>query len=133
MSDDRVFEVSHIVDEDCSDPNKRIFKVHWAGYPSEYDSWEPLENLAAGASQVIRKWDRKKKNKQELVAKRKAQEADALSGQRRRERSASQTGPWQRSIEAFIQRRDVVRSSIPSIKVIAFFRMECVCLIAGEN
>ena len=133
MSDETVFEVSHIVDEDCSDPNKRIYKVHWAGYPSEYDSWEPLENLAAGASQVIRKWDRKKKKKQELLAKRKAQEADVLSGQHRRERSASRTGPWQQSIEAFIQRRDLVRPATPSIKVIVFFHVERMCLIVGED
>jgi len=133
MSDEAVFEVSHIVDEDCSDPNKRVFKVHWVGYPSEYDSWEPVENLADGASRVIREWDRKKKQQQKLLAKRKVKEADVISGQRRRERQASQSEPLFRSAEAHIHRPDSVRSATPSVKVIAFFDEECMCLIAGEE
>lgn len=65
MSDGRSYEVSHIVDEDYSNPNKRVFRVHWLGYPSKYDSWEPLENLQDGALEVVREWDRKKKRQRQ--------------------------------------------------------------------
>jgi Chromo (CHRromatin Organisation MOdifier) domain len=64
MSDGNVYEVSHIVDEDYSNPNKRIFRVRWLGYTSKYDSWEPLENLQDGALEVVRNWDLKKKQTQ---------------------------------------------------------------------
>jgi hypothetical protein len=73
MSDGNVYEVSHIVDEDYSDPNRRVFRVRWLGYASKHDSWEPLENLQDGALDAVREWDRKKKQ----ARKRKAMEEKA--------------------------------------------------------
>lgn len=69
MADEETFEVSHIVEEDYSNPNKRVFLIRWLGYTSENDSWEPLENLEPGAIEVVRKWDRKKKQLQRRKAK----------------------------------------------------------------
>jgi hypothetical protein len=120
MSEEPVFEVSHIVDEDCSNPNRRAFKVHWRGYPSEYDSWEPVENLLDGASQVIREWDRKKKQ----LAKRKAKEAHVLSTQRKKEQKAGPMGLWQRSMESFVQKRRAVEAGTPLVKVAVCLHVE---------
>jgi hypothetical protein len=69
MSGDTVYEVSHIVDEDCSHPNQRVFLVRWVGYTSQQDTWEPLDNLKDGAMEVVREWDRKKKQVQKRMAK----------------------------------------------------------------
>ena len=79
MSDEPLYEVSHIVEEDYSNPNQRVFLVRWRDYTSEADSWEPLENLEDGAIEVVREWDRK--NKQ--VQKRKVQEAKVSASQLR--------------------------------------------------
>jgi hypothetical protein len=83
MPDENVYEVSHIVDEDCSNPKQRLFLVRWLGYTSDYDSWEPLENLKDGAIDVVREWERKNR-------KRKPKEAKATVLQRRTKRSSSQ-------------------------------------------
>ena len=64
MSDEPLYEVSHVVDEDYSNPNQRVLLVRWVGYTSASDSWEPLENLEDGAIEVVREWDRKKKQEQ---------------------------------------------------------------------
>src|ERR1700736_6819562 len=98
MSDDfeGSYEVSHIVDEDYSNPNERVFLVHWLGYSSENDSWEPLENLIDGAVDVVREWDRKQKQAQKQQAqkqqaqKRKAQEDKASDVQKKVKRRSSQ-------------------------------------------
>lgn len=87
MPNDNVYEVSHIVDEDFSNPKQRVFLVRWLGYTSDYDSWEPLENLKDGAIEVIREWDRKNKYEK----KRKAKEAKTTVLQRQTKRSASQS------------------------------------------
>ncbi|TKY44565.1 DNA (cytosine-5)-methyltransferase CMT3 [Spatholobus suberectus] len=49
--DDEVFEVSEILVVCYGDPNKKkeqglYFKVHWKGYGSDADSWEPIEGLS---------------------------------------------------------------------------------------
>jgi hypothetical protein len=93
MSDDfeGSYEVSHIVDEDYSNPNERVFLVHWLGYSSENDSWEPLENLIDGAIDVVREWDRKQKQAQKQQAqKRKAHEDKARGVQKKAKRRSSQ-------------------------------------------
>jgi hypothetical protein len=69
MPDNNVYEVSHIVDEDCSNPKERLFLVRWLGYTSEYDSWEPLENLKDGAIEVVKEWDRKNRKRKPKEAK----------------------------------------------------------------
>jgi hypothetical protein len=69
MPNDNVYEVSHIVDEDYSNPKQRVFLVRWLGYTSEYDSWEPLENLKDGAIEVVREWDRKNRKRKPKEAK----------------------------------------------------------------
>jgi len=68
MTDEPLYEVSHIVEEDYSNPNQRVFLVRWLGYTSASDSWEPLENLEDGAIEVVREWDRKKKQAQKRKA-----------------------------------------------------------------
>lgn len=85
MPDENVYEVSHIVDEDCSNPKQRLFLVRWLGYTSEYDSWEPLENLKDGALDVVREWERKNR-------KRNPKEAKATVLRRQTKRSSSQMG-----------------------------------------
>ena len=87
MPNDNEYEVSHIVDEDYSNPKQRVFLVRWLGYTSDYDSWEPLENLKDGAIEVIREWDRKNK----YDRKRKAKEAKTTVLQRQTKRSSSQS------------------------------------------
>lgn len=89
-SDDEVYEVSHIVDEDHSNPNTRMFLVRWMGYPPEFDSWEPLENLHDGAMDVIREWDRKQK----LERKRKAREEkeEKVRAKKKPKRNVTQAG-----------------------------------------
>jgi hypothetical protein len=64
MTDEEKYEVSHIVEEDYSNPNQRVFLVRWLGYSAEHDSWEPLENLEEDAIEVVREWDRKQRQKQ---------------------------------------------------------------------
>jgi hypothetical protein len=86
MPNDNVYEVSHIVDEDYSDPKQRLFLVRWLGYASDYDSWEPLENLKDGAIEVVREWDRKNK----YDRKRKAKEPKTTALQRQTKRGSSQ-------------------------------------------
>ena len=68
MPEEPLYEVSHIVEEDYSNPNQRVFLVRWLGYTSASDSWEPLENLEDGAIEVVREWDRKKKQAQKRKA-----------------------------------------------------------------
>ena len=63
MPKEQLYEVSHIVDEDYSNPNQRVFLIRWLGYTSDADSWEPIENLEYGAIEVVREWDKKKKQK----------------------------------------------------------------------
>src|SRR5271156_3797256 len=77
MSDDEVYEVSHILDEDLSNPNERVFLVRWLGYSADFDSWEPLNHLKDGALEVVREWDRKKKQLQ----KRKTRDRDSNQDQ----------------------------------------------------
>jgi hypothetical protein len=84
MPDEPLYEVSHIVEEDYSNLNQRVFLVRWLGYTSASDSWEPLENLEDGAIEVVREWDRKKKQAQ----KRKAPETKVSANNVKR--SASQ-------------------------------------------
>ena len=86
MPNDNVYEVSHIVEEDYSDPKQRLFLVRWLGYASDYDSWEPLENLKDGAIEVVREWDRKNK----YDRKRKAKEPKTTALQRQTKRGSSQ-------------------------------------------
>ena len=86
MPNDNVYEVSHIVEEDYSDPKQRLFLVRWLGYASDYDSWEPLENLKDGAIEVVREWDRKNK----YDRKRKATETKTAGLQRGPKRGLSQ-------------------------------------------
>jgi len=86
MPNDNVYEVSHIVAEDHSNPKQRLFLVRWLGYAAEYDSWEPLENLKDGAIEVIKEWDRKNK----YDRKRKATETKTAGLQRQPKRSLSQ-------------------------------------------
>lgn len=87
MSDNETYEVSHIVDEDYSNPKQRLFLVRWLGYTPEYDSWEPLKNLIPSAVEVIKEWDRKQKQAQ----KRKAQENKTNGAQKKTRQSPSQT------------------------------------------
>lgn len=88
MSDD--YEVSHIVDEDYNNPKQRLFKIRWQGYSEDFDTWEPLENLVPGAIEVVREWDRQKKQAQ----KQKTNEGKAAlvvqKKQETRKRSVSQ-------------------------------------------
>ena len=63
MPRNKVWAVSHIVAEDDSNPQKRFFLVHWAGFSSDYDTWEPLKNLLPGAKDIVREWDKQKKQK----------------------------------------------------------------------
>jgi Chromo (CHRromatin Organisation MOdifier) domain len=114
MADGPVYEVSHIVEEKWSNPNNREFKVRWVGYTSDDDTWEPMENLADGASHVIREWDRQRK----MLAKRKAKEGDADSKQPKRERSASQTTLRQQSMDSFVQKPRPVQTGTPLVKVV---------------
>ena len=85
MPEDEVYEVSHIIDEDYSNPSERVFLVRWLGYSPDYDSWEPLDNLLPGAIEVVKEWDRRKKPPH----KRKAKEEKANSAQKRVKRDAS--------------------------------------------
>lgn len=76
MSDDEVYEVSHILDEDYSIPNERVFLVRWLGYSANFDSWEPLEHLKDGAIEVVQEWDRKKKQLQKRRTREKESDQD---------------------------------------------------------
>jgi len=88
MSDEEeVYEVSHIVDEDYSNPNQRVFRVRWLGYSAQHDSWEPLENLQNGAMEVVRAWDRKKKQQGQ---KRKAPGEKSTTTQKRQKLRTSE-------------------------------------------
>ena len=89
MSDEPLYEVSHIVEEDYSNPNQRVFLVRWLGYTPAADSWEPLENLEDGAIEVVREWDRKKKQAQ----KRKASETKASANNVKGTASQIRDGP----------------------------------------
>jgi hypothetical protein len=89
MSDEPLYEVSHIIEEDYSNPNQRVFLVRWLGYTSASDSWEPLENLEDGAIEVVREWDRKKKQAQ----KRKASETKASANNVKRTASQIRDEP----------------------------------------
>lgn len=86
MPDNEVYEVSHIIDEDYSNPNERVFLVRWLGYSPDYDSWEPLDNLLPGAIEIVNEWDRKKKPPH----KRKAKEDKVYKPQKRFKREASE-------------------------------------------
>ncbi|KAL2321334.1 hypothetical protein Fmac_030303 [Flemingia macrophylla] len=49
--DDEIFEVSELLAICYGDPNEKkeqglYFKVHWKGYGSDEDSWEPIEGLS---------------------------------------------------------------------------------------
>jgi Chromo (CHRromatin Organisation MOdifier) domain len=47
------FEVAKIVDsKDWGRSRTKLFRVHWKGYTSEDDTWEPLENLD-GCSKIL--------------------------------------------------------------------------------
>jgi len=96
MPEEEVYEVSHIVDEDYSNPNQRVFRVRWLGYSPQYDSWEPLENLKDGALEVVREWDRNKKKPQGQT--RKATEEKSNGAQKRQRRSASQISDTNRKV-----------------------------------
>ena len=89
MPDEPLYEVSHIVDEDYSNPNQRVFLVRWLGYTSASDSWEPLENLELGAIEVVREWDRKKK----LAQKQKASGAKVSANNVKRSESQIRDEP----------------------------------------
>jgi hypothetical protein len=39
------YVVDHIVTHDFSDPNNHKWRVRWAGYDPEEDTWEPFEHL----------------------------------------------------------------------------------------
>lgn len=86
MPDDEVYEVSHIMDEDFSNPHERVFLVRWLGYGPDYDSWEPLDNLLPGAIEIVNKWDRQKKPPH----KRKAKENKVYKPVKRFKREASE-------------------------------------------
>src|SRR5579862_7437067 len=85
MPDEETYEVSHIVKEDYSNPNQRMFLIRWLGYTPDYDSWEPQENLEPDAIEVVREWDRKKK----ILQKRKAKEDKVSAAQKGVKKTAS--------------------------------------------
>lgn len=61
MPKDKAWAVDHIIAEDDSQPGQRFFLIHWAGYTADFDSWEPLKNLLPGAKELLREWDKKRK------------------------------------------------------------------------
>lgn len=54
-STDDIYEVERIIDAKRKD-GKVLFKVHWEGYGSEEDSWEPSDNLLTCQELVDRFW-----------------------------------------------------------------------------
>jgi len=90
----KLWAVSHIVAEDDSNPNKRLFLVHWQGYSAAYDTWEPLKNLLPGSKDIVREWDKEKKLKvKEEKAAVKQERREYLAERREKKilkRSASQ-------------------------------------------
>lgn len=104
MPKGKVWAVSHIVAEDNSNPRKPLFLVHWAGYTSDYDTWEPRKNLLPGAQEILREWKQQKKRQaKELKAGAKQERRERLAQVREKKalkRSASQMSLDERGVTA---------------------------------
>ncbi|KAL0582208.1 hypothetical protein ABG067_007978, partial [Albugo candida] len=58
-NDDTCFDVLAVVDHDGDDPENRLYRVKWKGFPEdEEDTWEPIENFESVAP--IRKYLKRK-------------------------------------------------------------------------
>jgi Chromo (CHRromatin Organisation MOdifier) domain len=68
MAAEGIYQVSHIVDEDLSRTNGRVFLIRWKGYGPDFDSWEPIENFLPGALSAVNEWDEAKSSRKRASA-----------------------------------------------------------------
>jgi len=55
------YEVEEIVDEGIAPSRKKIYRMHWRGYPSDQDTWQPLKDIKHLDAYKIWKAAREKK------------------------------------------------------------------------
>eukprot|EP00795_Rhopilema_esculentum_P017638 gene17638-9282_t len=114
-----IFEVERILDARSQD-NYLYYLVHWKGYTSADDTWEPSENLLTCQELVDNYWKERDERSEHRKALRKERKRQLAEAKETKEKVASQSEQWlqNRSSERppllGATRHDMVDNSQPS-------------------